>query len=142
MNPTVMTEENRDKLGIAFAYGCTIAEAALFANMAESTLKSWFAQDPDLKEHCMQLRLKPVLKARQSVIDALSADPHLAFKYLERRLPEEFGTKLTAENVDPGVILLPIRLTNRLDVKMIEDGEETPQLTAEPSAEEDSVETP
>jgi len=88
------------KLEEAFSFDCTVAEACFFAGIGEACYYENVKVRPDLKERFEALRNDPVLKARQSVIKAFTADPNLALKYLERKRRTEFALRqeLTGED--------------------------------------------
>jgi hypothetical protein len=85
--PKVLT-----KLEEAFAFDCSVGEACFYADISESTYYDWVKDEPELSERFKALRNKPILKARQTVVQGLN-DPKNAQWYLERKLKSEFGTK-------------------------------------------------
>ena len=87
---TSVTPEVLGKLEKAFLLGLNIEEACAYAEISKSTWHYWSKQNPDLRERIDQLRLAPILKAKETVIGALDT-PEIAFRYLERKLPDEFG---------------------------------------------------
>lgn len=111
------TPEVLNALKQAFATDSTIAEACFYAGIAESTYYSWKKENPELMEEIERLRLTPILKARQTVINGLDTFQNAAW-FLERKRKDEFSTKnltehsgaLTTEHVD---------LTDEPEVKTI-----------------------
>ena len=97
---TVMTPETIGKLEQAFAYGATDSEACFFAGIHPTTLYDYCVIHPEFRDRKEALKDSPILKARRAVIEAMEADPNLAFKYLERKRKDEFGprTELTGAN--------------------------------------------
>ncbi|OGC51758.1 hypothetical protein A2982_00550 [candidate division WWE3 bacterium RIFCSPLOWO2_01_FULL_39_13] len=91
--PTVITKQILGKLREAFLLGCTDEEACLYADIHPDTLYAYQKKNPAYSEEKQQLKMKPVLLARQTVIKAIKTDPSLAFKYLERKKKDEFSTK-------------------------------------------------
>ncbi len=106
---TVMTPSVLVKLEQAFALGCTDIEACFYAGIGESTLYDYLKANPDFSERKKELKMKPVLLARQSVMKGIvgheikdtqgnvikvinKADPYLAWKYLEKKMHNEFKT--------------------------------------------------
>lgn len=87
--PTVLTPEIRLKIEEAAALDATIEEIALWAGVHRSTLYRWMQDDEGLRDRIEELRQKPILKARNTVVSALS-DPNHAFRYLERKRSKEF----------------------------------------------------
>lgn len=88
-----MTDETLDKLCEAYRWGCSDREACLHAEIAPSTLYEYQKENPEFPEHKRLLQSRPTMLARATVVEALTYDPQLALKYLERRLPEEFNPK-------------------------------------------------
>ena len=96
--PTKMTEETLAKLREAFLWGCSDDEACLYADIDPSTL---YRYQQDHKEFCDQKpawKGSPTMRARRTVVEALESDPNFAMKYLERKLPEEFGLHKERKN--------------------------------------------
>lgn len=96
--PTVITKNVINKLEEAFAFGCTDAEAALYANIAPSTLYKYQEVNTKFSERKEQLKMMPVLHARMAVVNAIKKDPHLALKYLERKKSDEFRIQKMTDN--------------------------------------------
>lgn len=94
LTPTV-----RQKLEQAFALDCTVEEACFYAKISKQTYYNWIDSFPELLESFDVLRNKPILKARQTVVNSLD-NPDYAFKYLERKRRSEFGANidLTSKN--------------------------------------------
>ena len=90
--PTVMTPEVLRKLEEAFAIGCSDVEACVYADIWSSTLYDYQKANPKFAERRDQLRERPVLKARQTVVKNLDAPEHAKW-YLERKKKLEFGAK-------------------------------------------------
>jgi hypothetical protein len=80
------------KLDIAFSMGCTDEEACLFANISKSALYEYQKKKPEFLEQKELSKFKPILKARMTVVDNLDKDPNFAFKFLERKKRDEFGS--------------------------------------------------
>lgn len=92
------TPEVLNKLEQAFAIGATNAEACFFAGIAESTYYVWCNQNPELLELHKGLKSKPVLKARQEIVNAIDqGDIATAKWYLERQRKAEFSTQVNSE---------------------------------------------
>ena len=99
--PTVMTEQLLGKLEEGFAYGMTDKEACFYADIDPDTLYEYQKKFPKFTERKKALKDKPVMKARQTIVDALD-DPTHSKWYLERKKSDEFGSKQEIEhNVKP-----------------------------------------
>lgn len=104
--PTVVTEEVLRKLEDAFAIGCTDLEACVYANISKTTLYKYQSENPDFAERKEELKEKPILKARMTVVSSLSK-PDYAFKFLERKRKKEFGNNLDITTDGEKIVVLP-----------------------------------
>jgi len=91
--PTVMTPKVIEKLEEAFAWGCSDIEACLWADIAPATLYQYQDKNPAFTERKANLKEKPVLLARKSVVSSLPKDSKLAMDYLSRKRKDEFSIK-------------------------------------------------
>lgn len=99
--PTKKTLTTVRKLEEAFALGCTPTEAALFANISRETLYEWMRSDKEFSDRMESLKLKPVLRARQSMYNELEkGNVRLAMWYLERKRPKEFSLHYGAKQTE------------------------------------------
>ena len=82
------------KLDYAFGIGCSDVEACLFADISPSTLYRYFESNPEYRKYTLDLKNKPVLKARvQSDKLIESGDPVHSRWFLERRKSDEFTAR-------------------------------------------------
>ncbi|HEA21450.1 MAG TPA: hypothetical protein ENH87_11080 [Pricia antarctica] len=86
------------KLETAFAIDCSVVEACAFADISQQTYYRWVKDNPELSERFDRLKHSPILRAKDSVFQALKGNPELAFKYLKSRLPKEFADTLQIES--------------------------------------------
>lgn len=91
--PTKRSEELVSKLEYAFALGCSVTEACLYAGISRETYYKWCKEDLTLSDRMEELKETPILIARDTVIKGIRNDPDLALKFLERRKKDEFSTK-------------------------------------------------
>lgn len=105
--PTVMTEDTLGKLEQAFAFDATVEEACFFADINPDTYYRYVKEHPEFSERVRALRQKPVLKARETIVQGLE-DPNNARWYLERKRKAEFSTRSETEisGGDPVRLLL------------------------------------
>lgn len=75
-----------------WALGGTDVEAAAMAQISTVSLCRFLKSNPDIAALRNNLRCKPILFARMTIVRSLD-DPKLAWKYLEHKLPEEFAVK-------------------------------------------------
>lgn len=79
------------KLKDAFALGCTIAEACLYAEIGRTTFYATFKDMPDLLNEFEALQESPMILARKNWIGAFGKEPKLARDYALRKKAGEFG---------------------------------------------------
>lgn len=92
--PTIMTDQVKDKILYACSIGCSMTECALYADISLDTLYKYRKKVPAFAERMDLLRNKPILKARENVIQALEEhDPIMSRWYLERKKADEFTVK-------------------------------------------------
>jgi hypothetical protein len=88
--PSKLTPEAIRKLEEVFALDGSIGEACFYADISLQTYYTWMKDNPRLLERFEELRNKPFLKARQTIIRNLD-NPHYAFEYMKRKKRKEFG---------------------------------------------------
>lgn len=91
--PTKRTPEVIQKIEEVAALDGSIEEMAYYAGIHRETLYAWMRDDKDLSDRITELRERPVLKARQSVVKNLD-DPDRAFRYLQHKRRAEFSTRV------------------------------------------------
>ena len=96
--PSKLTEDTIAKLQQAFSIDATVAEATFYAGITETTYYRWAETNPQLCEQLERLRQKPVLTARQSVVQGLPNNPQFSFQYLKAKKPDEFVEKTKVEH--------------------------------------------
>lgn len=107
----VKTEEKKDfkpyklsrdvvrKFEEAFAIDATVEEACFYAGISRDTYYRWIKFWPKLAEKYDRLRQKPMLKARQTIVNSLD-NPDYAFKYAERKKKNEFSLRTEISGPD------------------------------------------
>ena len=97
--PTVDTPETRQKIEEATALDASIEEVAFWANISRETYYQIIKKDKVFSDRLDALRNRPVLKARQTVVQALNNPVH-AFEYLKRKRKAEFSERLEQTGAD------------------------------------------
>ena len=87
-----MTPEAINKLEQAFAIDATVEEACFYTGISVPTFYSWKKKNEKLFKGLEALREKPVLKARQTIVNNLDT-PEGARWYIERKRKKEFSTR-------------------------------------------------
>lgn len=92
--PPAMTPDTLNKIEHAAGLGCSVNEICLYSGISTTTYYKYMSSHTDYKDYINALRDKPVLLARQNIIDSIrSGDPVTAKWYLERRRADEFGSR-------------------------------------------------
>ena len=86
------TPEVLSKLEEAFCYGCTDAEACLYAGISESLLESYQRTHPKFLVRKRALKESPMLLARRTVVDNLKEPEHAKW-FLARKRRDEFSER-------------------------------------------------
>jgi len=100
-----LTPETIKKLEEAFAIDASITEACFYANIRTQTYYNWIEQFPEMKARFDELRNKPVLKARQTVVQKIGESYSNAMDYLKRKKKSEFGDSSELNVVMPKPLL-------------------------------------
>lgn len=85
------------KLEEAFEMDCSIDEVCFYAGISVQTYYNWIKKNPELLERLEQLRQKPFILARKTIISGIQENPELALKYMERKRKSEFSLKSEME---------------------------------------------
>lgn len=101
--PLKFNEEVVKKLEQAFAIGCTVTEACIYANISRETFYNNCKEGTGLYDRFMELRERPVLKARQTVVANLD-NVETAFRYLRCKRREEFSERSELTGADGDAI--------------------------------------
>ena len=90
------------KLKEVWAIGGTDEEAVFYADISRASLNRYMDVHLEMKELRDKLKEKPILKARQSIVNGLG-DPEFALKFMERKRKAEFAqrTELTGSEGEP-----------------------------------------
>nr|QGH72412.1 MAG: terminase small subunit [Podoviridae sp. ctka020] len=109
--PTIMGGEILKKLEEAFSYGCTDLEACLHAGINPENLYNYQKHHPEFIEKKTLLKEKPVLKARNTIVNALNM-PQIAQWYITKKRPDEFNApqKMEVTGKDGG----PVQTEHRI----------------------------
>lgn len=97
--PTVVTPEVVMKLEQAFAIDASVTEACSYADISRNTFYEWLKANPEYQDRIDELRERPVLKARQTVVKSLDT-PSSAQWYLSRKAKKEFAERIEKTGAD------------------------------------------
>lgn len=84
-------EARLNALRNAFMIGASDREACYLAGIPIDALYRYCRRNPEFSEEKERLKLNTVIKARQIILKAMMKSPELAWRYLAKKLPEEFG---------------------------------------------------
>ena len=90
---TVMTPDVIRKIEEVAALDGSVEEMAYYAGIHPDTIYAHLKINKEFSDKITALKNKPVLKARNTVIQSLDNPDH-AFKYLEKKRKKEFGNAL------------------------------------------------
>lgn len=82
--PTVMTPDTLQKLEDAFTLGLSDRKACAYAGISNQTLYNYQKENPEFVERKEDLKLRPDLKAQQTIVQNLG-DPQHAWRWLEKK---------------------------------------------------------
>lgn len=100
--PTVMTPQILERLRLAFSRGMTDADACFFAGVSTTAFYDWQQEHPEFADEKARLKAHPVLKAYETITDAIdSGDVNTAKWLLERKRKDDFSTKSVIEPTAP-----------------------------------------
>lgn len=104
--PTVFTKVALSKLKQAFLLGCSDKEACFYADISRPAFYRYSKENLEFRDEKERLKTNLTIIARIAIMKGLS-NPRIALRYLEKKLPEEFGLRQKARiNAKPEPIPL------------------------------------
>lgn len=97
--PLEFTEDVVSKLEQAFALDSTVEEACLYADISRQTYYLKIKERPELSDRFDELRQRPFLKARQTLVKSLDLPEHAKW-YMERKKKTEFANRTELTGAD------------------------------------------
>lgn len=94
-----MTPEAIVKLEHAFAIDATVEEACSYAEVSRDAFYDYLKKKPEFSDRIADLRNRPILKARQTIVQALSQPQHAEW-YLTRKRKKEFAERIEQTGAD------------------------------------------
>jgi len=92
--PTVMTPDVLAKLEQAFAIDATVEEALSYAEIKPDAYYDYLKKNPQFCDRIKDLRNRPILAARQRVVQGVKENYSNAMDYLKRKRKLEFGDNI------------------------------------------------
>jgi len=99
-----MDREKVVKLVQGLKMDCKPAELRLLAGITRDQYDYFLSVHPEFSAIFEDFRANPVLRARATVFTGIGTDSNLAFKYLERKAPDEFKEKKEIEVTKPSLV--------------------------------------
>lgn len=99
--PTAITPEVIAKLEQAFAIDATVEEACSYAEVSRDAFYDHLKVNPAFSDRIAELRERPILKARQTIVKHLD-NPSQAQWYIERKRRQEFSTRVETDLTTKG----------------------------------------
>jgi hypothetical protein len=84
---------------------CKPRELRLLAGITQDQYDYFLKIHPDFSVIFKDFRAIPSIKARQTVMMGIQKDPNIAFKYLERKEPDEFKEKRELEVSEKPILI-------------------------------------
>ena len=91
------TEEVVRRLEEAASVRLNVSSSCAYAGISRDTYYRWLKEWPQLSDRLDDLREKPIMKAKRTIVSQLN-DVSVAFKYLEKENPEDYGDRIKIEH--------------------------------------------
>lgn len=111
--PTVITPEVIAKLEQAFAIDCTVEEACSYADISRDAFYDYLKKVPAFSDRIAELRQRPVLKARQTIVNKISESYQNAMDYMKRKRRGEFGDSTDITTAGEKIVFMPQEILNK-----------------------------
>jgi hypothetical protein len=83
---------------------CKPGELRILAGITKDQQEYFMKVHPEFSSIFDDFRCNPVLRARATVYAGIGTDPNLAFRYLERKAPDEFKERSEVELTKPSLV--------------------------------------
>lgn len=110
--PTVMTPEVVAKLEQAFAIDSSVEEACSYAEISRDSFYDYIKINPTFSDRIADLRNRPVLAARQRVVQGVKENYTNAMDYLKRKKKLEFGDSVDVTSKNEQILGIVINHPN------------------------------
>ena len=95
---TKFTPDTLRKLEEASSTRLSVRGICAHANIHHSTYYDWMKKVKGLSDRLDDLRENPITLSKRTIISKLSTDASVAFRYLEKEAPDEYGERLKLEH--------------------------------------------
>lgn len=111
--PSTITAEVLVKLEQAFAIDATVEEALSYAEIKRDAYYDYLKRNPEFADRVKDLRNRPILKARQTIVKNLD-DPEHSKWYLSRKRKAEFAERFENTGADGAqIVFMPPTLMEK-----------------------------
>jgi hypothetical protein len=110
--PPLNEDEIVQKLKQAFLFGCDDLEACLYAGCSQRWLYNYQEAHREFVQEKEVWKQTPMLEARLTLLAAVTTDPELALKFMERKKKKEFSTRQEVTGADGEAIQQTIKQLN------------------------------
>ncbi len=114
--PSKLTPLVIKKLEEAFAMGSSDGEACYYAEISTVTFYAYLKKNPEFVNRRDQLKERPVLMARQKVVNEITSDVKVAQWFLERKRKGEFAVRTDITSGDEPLQFSVVRNIEKQDV--------------------------
>lgn len=125
--PYKLNIETVNKLEQCFAIDASVEEATYYANISKQCFYDWMKMFPELSDELERLRSKPILLARQEVVNGIANDKEFALKYLSKKKKDEFADRIETTGKDGKDLISDVndeyinKITQDIETKIKED---------------------
>ena len=93
-----LTPDTIKKLEEAAGARLSDKSSCSYAGISRDTFYRWLKQVPGLADRLDDLKENPIIRAKRRIVSQIDNDTNVAFRYLEKEDPEEYGEKLKLEH--------------------------------------------
>lgn len=93
-----LTPDTIRKLEEAAGVRLDVKASCAYAGISRDTYYQWMKKVKGLADRLDDLRQNPIIRAKRRIISQLDNDTNVAFRFLEKESPEEYGEKLKLEH--------------------------------------------
>ena len=121
--PTKLSDDIVNKLEQCFSIDASVEEACYYCDISRQTFYEWMKADAVLSDRLERLRSKPILAARQEVVNGIKNDKDFALKYLSKKKKDEFADRVEQTGANGKDLMLESFNDEYIDsiTKQIED---------------------
>ena len=97
---TKFTPDTLNKLEEGAAHRLSDKGTSAHAKISRDTFYRWLKEIPGLSDRLDDLRELPITRSKRNIVSRLDSDVNVAFKYLEKEKPDEYGERLNVKDMD------------------------------------------